>query len=104
MMARLVFDSFNLFRVKDFHLHYRATNTAYSLCDCCARCYATVILFCFTSSSIDGLINYNDYYFIIAVGSNNMNKFSKDQQVDLIDYLIQIFQIQLLDLNIKKNN
>lgn len=61
-MVKLFFDSFNLFRVKDFHLHYRAINTTYCLCDYCARCYATEILFCFTSSFIDELINYNDYY------------------------------------------
>ena len=37
--------------------------------------------------------------FIVAMGSKNVNKFTKDQQVDLIEYLIQIIQIKLIDLN-----
>ena len=37
--------------------------------------------------------------FIVAMGSKNKNKFTKDQQVDLIEYLIQVIQIKILDLN-----
>ena len=33
--------------------------------------------------------------FIVAMGSKNINKFTKDQQVDLIEYLIQVIQIKL---------
>ena len=44
-------------------------------------------------------INYNKNYFIIALGSKDKKKFTKDQQVDLIEYLIQIIQIKLVDLN-----
>ena len=44
-------------------------------------------------------IVYGADRFIVAMGSKNANKFTKDQQVDLIDYLIQIIQIKLVDLN-----
>ena len=44
-------------------------------------------------------IVYGSERFIVAMGSKNINKFSKDQQVDLIEYLIQIIQIKLVDLN-----
>ena len=37
--------------------------------------------------------------FILAMGSKDINKFTKDQQVDLIEYLIQVIQIKLIDLN-----
>ena len=37
--------------------------------------------------------------FIIALGSKNEKKFTKDQQVDLVEYLIQVIQIKLLELN-----
>jgi len=37
--------------------------------------------------------------FIVAMGSKDISKFTKDQQVDLIEYLIQIIQIKLADLN-----
>jgi hypothetical protein len=33
------------------------------------------------------------------MGSKDINKFTKDQKVDLIEYLIQVIQIKLLDLN-----
>tara|TARA_Y100000741_G_scaffold353199_1_gene326076 strand:- start:234 stop:896 length:663 start_codon:yes stop_codon:yes gene_type:complete len=33
--------------------------------------------------------------FIVALGSKNKNKFTKDQKVDLIEYLIQVIQIKL---------
>ena len=44
-------------------------------------------------------IIYGPDRFIVAMGSKNVNKFTKDQQVDLIEYLIQIIQIKLIDLN-----
>ena len=44
-------------------------------------------------------INYGKESFIIAMGSKDLNKFTKDQQVDLIEYLIQVIQIKLVDLN-----
>ena len=44
-------------------------------------------------------IVYGTDRFIVAMGSKDINKFTKDQQVDLIEYLIQIIQIKLTDLN-----
>ncbi len=44
-------------------------------------------------------IVYGTDRFIVAMGSKDTNKFTKDQQVDLIEYLIQIIQIKLVDLN-----
>ena len=44
-------------------------------------------------------IVYGSDRFIVAMGSKDINKFTKDQQVDLIEYLIQIIQIKLVDLN-----
>ena len=44
-------------------------------------------------------IVYGADRFIVAMGSKDANKFTKDQQVDLIEYLIQIIQIKLVDLN-----
>ena len=44
-------------------------------------------------------INYGTESFIIAMGSKDLNKFTKDQQVDLIEYLIKVIQIKLVDLN-----
>ena len=43
-------------------------------------------------------IVYGSDRFILAMGSKNVNKFTKDQKVDLIEYLIQIIQIKLVDL------
>ena len=43
-------------------------------------------------------INYGKESFIVAMGSKDLNKFTKDQQVDLIEYLIQVIQIKLVDL------
>jgi len=40
-------------------------------------------------------IVYGSDRFILALGSKNINKFTKDQQVDLIEYLIQVIQIKL---------
>ena len=37
--------------------------------------------------------------FILAMGSKDKNKFTKNQQVDLVEYLIQVIQIKLVDLN-----
>ena len=42
---------------------------------------------------------YGEDRFIVAMGSKDANKFTKDQQVDLVEYLIQIIQIKLVDLN-----
>ena len=43
-------------------------------------------------------IVYGPNRFLVAMGSKNINKFTKDQQVDLIEYLIQVIQIKLVDL------
>ena len=43
-------------------------------------------------------IVYGPNRFIVSMGSKNINKFTKDQQVDLIEYLIQVIQIKLVDL------
>ena len=40
-------------------------------------------------------INYNKNYFIIALGSKDKKKFTPDQQVDLIEYLIKIIEIKI---------
>jgi len=40
-------------------------------------------------------INYGTESFIIAMGSEDLNKFTKDQQVDLIEYLIKVIEIKL---------
>ena len=45
-------------------------------------------------------IAYDQENFIIAMGSKNKNKFTKDQEVDLIEYLIQVMQIKLIDLKL----
>ena len=44
-------------------------------------------------------IIYGSDRFIVAMGSKKSNKFTKDQKVDLIEYLIQVIQIKLIDLN-----
>ena len=44
-------------------------------------------------------IVYGSDRFIVAMGSKSINKFTKDQQVDLVEYLIQVIQIKLIDLN-----
>ena len=44
-------------------------------------------------------IIYWSYRVIVAMGSKNINKFTKDQRVDLIEYLIQVIQIKLVDLS-----
>jgi len=41
-------------------------------------------------------IIYGSDRFIVAMGSMDVNKFTKDQQVDLIEYLIQVIQIKLI--------
>ena len=46
-------------------------------------------------------INYVSDIFIVALGSKNSEKFSIDQQVDLINYLINIVEIKLKDFIIK---
>ena len=44
-------------------------------------------------------IIYGSDRFIVAMGSKDINKFTKDQRVDLIEYLIQVIQIKLVDLS-----
>tara|TARA_Y100000590_G_scaffold153773_2_gene176628 strand:- start:3915 stop:4583 length:669 start_codon:yes stop_codon:yes gene_type:complete len=44
-------------------------------------------------------IIYGADRFILAMGSKDVNKFTKDQQVDLIEYLIEVIQIKLLELS-----
>ena len=44
-------------------------------------------------------ISYGKESFIVAMGSKDLNKFTKDQQVDLIEYLIQVIQIKLVGLD-----
>lgn len=44
-------------------------------------------------------IIYGADRFIVAMGSKNINKFTKDQQVDLIEYLIQVIQIKLMQVD-----
>tara|TARA_Y100000590_G_scaffold439987_1_gene564772 strand:- start:348 stop:1016 length:669 start_codon:yes stop_codon:yes gene_type:complete len=42
---------------------------------------------------------YGSDRFILALGSKNINKFNKEQKVDLVEYLIQVIQIKLIDIN-----
>ena len=44
-------------------------------------------------------IVYASDRFIVAMGSKNINKFTKDQQVNLVEYLIQIIQIRLTQID-----
>ena len=44
-------------------------------------------------------IKFKNNDFIIAMGSKNINKFNKNQKVDLIEYLIQIIEIKLSQFN-----
>ena len=37
----------------------------------------------------------DDNFFIIAMGSKDSNKFTPDQQVDLVEYLIKIIEIKI---------
>ena len=43
-------------------------------------------------------INYGYDSFIVAMGSKDNNKFSKDQKVNLIEYLIKIIEIKIKNL------
>ena len=40
-------------------------------------------------------ININENFFIIAMGSKDITKFSPDQQIGLVEYLIKIIEIKL---------
>ena len=40
-------------------------------------------------------VNLDDNFFIIAMGSKDSNKFTPDQQVDLVEYLIKIIEIKI---------
>jgi len=43
-------------------------------------------------------IIYGSDRFIVAMGSKDVNKFTKDQKVDLIEYLIQVIEIKLSNI------
>ena len=43
-------------------------------------------------------INFQEDIFIVAMGSKDINKFNPDQQVDLIEYLINIIEIKIHQL------
>ena len=43
-------------------------------------------------------IQYEKDFLIIAMGSKNKEKFSQDQKVDLIEYLIQIIENKINNL------
>jgi len=40
-------------------------------------------------------INYDTNYLVIALGSKDIKKFTKDQQINLIEYLIKIIEIKI---------
>ena len=40
-------------------------------------------------------ININENFFIIAMGSKDITKFSPDQQIGLVEYLVKIIEIKL---------
>ena len=40
-------------------------------------------------------INISDKFLIIAMGSKDIKKFSSDQQVDLVEYLIKVIEIKI---------
>jgi len=40
-------------------------------------------------------VDLDDNFFIIAMGSKDSNKFTSDQQVDLVEYLIKIIEIKI---------
>ena len=52
----------------------------------------------FIKSYIVLKIENGDYDFIIAMGAKDDKKFSPDQKVDLIEYLIKVIQIKLRNL------
>ena len=45
-------------------------------------------------------INNQDSFFVLAMGSKDINKFNPDQQVDLIEYLIKIIEIKINQLKL----
>jgi len=45
-------------------------------------------------------INNQDSFFVLAMGSKDINKFNPDQQVDLIEYLIKIIEIKINQLTL----
>ena len=49
-------------------------------------------------------VNMNENFLIIAMGSKDINKFSPDQQVDLVEYLIKIIEIKILLMKETFNN
>ena len=46
----------------------------------------------------------SENFLIIAMGSKDINKFSPDQQVDLVEYLIKIIEIKILLMKETFNN
>jgi len=40
-------------------------------------------------------VNISDNFFVIALGSKDIKKFSPDQQVDLVEYLVKIIEIKI---------
>ena len=40
-------------------------------------------------------INLDDNFFVVAMGSKDSNKFTPNQKVDLIEYLIKIIEIKI---------
>jgi len=54
--------------------------------------------FKFIKSYILLKINFGEKFLIIAMGSKNIKKFSTDQKVDLVEYLIKIIKIKLAKL------
>jgi len=49
-------------------------------------------------------VNMSENFLIIAMGSKDINKFSPDQQVDLVEYLIKIIEIKILLMKETFNN
>lgn len=49
-------------------------------------------------------VNMSENFLIIAMGSKDNNKFSPDQQVDLVEYLIKIIEIKILLMKETFNN
>ena len=45
-------------------------------------------------------IHNQDSFFVLAMGSKDINKFNPDQQVDLIEYLIKIIEIKINQLKL----
>ena len=44
-------------------------------------------------------VKFREDSLILAMGSNNKNKFTVDMQTDLVEYLIKIIEVNLLGIN-----